>query len=162
MNLINKIYQKYSKGKYKEIPFIIFITFFFTFIIARVSVVFIIPQLHLFIKGYHIHHFYYGVILLIISNWVSILKQEEKWHRLSAILFGSGLGLMADEIGLMLTCGTALMDCDYHTRITFDIIIIIFLLLLNIIYFLPFWKAIIKPIMNPKITIEKIIKKLLK
>ena len=88
------------------------------------------------------------------------MRHEEKWHRLAAIFLGASLGLMADELGLMLTCGTAGMECLYHGRFAYDTIIIISMILLNIIYFMPFWKIVAKPILYSIriITPKKLIK----
>ena len=62
---------------------------------------------YFYIKGYHIHHFYYGIILLIISNWLSLIHYRNLHKRLfrgiASTLFGGGLGLVMDEFGLLLT-----------------------------------------------------------
>jgi len=62
---------------------------------------------YLYIKGYHIHHFYYGILLLILSNWMSLIRHRKLHRRLfkgvTSIMFGGGLGLVVDEFGLLLT-----------------------------------------------------------
>ena len=161
MDLIKRIYQKYFRSKYEETPFIVFVVLLLTFSGSRLTT-YVFPGLHLFINGFHIHHFYFGVCLIIVSSWISLLKHEYEWHRLSAIIYGAGLGLVLDEVGLMLTCATSTLECDYHARVTFDIIMIVSLIFLNIIYFAPFWKAIIKPMLTPRLTFIKFVKRLFK
>lgn len=62
---------------------------------------------YLYIKGYHIHHFYYGILLLILSNWMSLIRYKRLHRRvfkgITSIMFGGGLGLVVDEFGLLLT-----------------------------------------------------------
>ena len=95
---MEEIYKIFLIKKYKEIPFIVFIFSLLTFLIARIASNYF-PELHIYINGYHIHHFYYGVVFLLLSSWISIMRHEEKWHRLAAIFLGASLGLMADELG---------------------------------------------------------------
>ena len=56
----------------------------------------------LLIGDYHIHHFYYGVILIIISSFIGILTGGMKSARTAAVFLGAGLALFFDEIGLLL------------------------------------------------------------
>jgi len=62
---------------------------------------------YLYIRGYHIHHFYYGIILLIVSNWLALIHYKNLYKRffkgVASIFFGGGLGLVIDEFGLLLT-----------------------------------------------------------
>ena len=62
---------------------------------------------YLYIKGYHIHHFYWGILLLILSNWMALIKYKRLYKRafkdIASIMFGGGLGLVVDEFGLLLT-----------------------------------------------------------
>jgi len=62
---------------------------------------------YLYIKGYHIHHFYWGILLLILSNWMALIKYKRLYKRvfkgMASIMFGGGLGLIVDEFGLLLT-----------------------------------------------------------
>jgi len=62
---------------------------------------------YFYIKGYHIHHFYYGILLLILSNWLALIRYKRLYRRvfkgIASVMFGGGLGLVADEFGLLLT-----------------------------------------------------------
>lgn len=62
---------------------------------------------YFYIKGYHIHHFYYGILLLILSNWLSLIRHKRLYKRffkgIASVMFGGGLGLVVDEFGLLLT-----------------------------------------------------------
>ena len=122
----------------KVTPFIISIFFLISFSLSR-AVVMIFPELHLFIKQYHIHHFYYGIALLFLSNWVALVSDKRSMHRIAAGLTGVGLGLIIDEVGLLLTCSSPTLICDYWHRITYDVVAWFMGLFFLIIYFDPFW-----------------------
>jgi hypothetical protein len=70
--------------------------------------------------GLHIHHFWYGLILLAIGGWLGISYNDVKIDRFAAILFGAGGGLIADEVGLLLT----LRSENYWAGITYTFVIV--------------------------------------
>jgi len=108
---LGEIYNKYILKKRKESIVWAFIAFNFTIVISRLIVLDVEQGKaffgYLYIKGYHIHHFYYGILLLIISNWLTLIKYKKLYKnffkRMTSIMFGGGLGLVSDEFGLLLT-----------------------------------------------------------
>jgi len=36
---------------------------------------------YLYIKGYHIHHFYFGILFLILSNWLALIRYKRLYRR---------------------------------------------------------------------------------
>ncbi|MBS3133612.1 hypothetical protein J4214_00080 [Candidatus Woesearchaeota archaeon] len=139
-----KILKDFNSLLYQDIirrnkmtPFIIFAFFLLSFSTARIiSVNF--PTLNIFVGDYHIHHFYYGFALLIISNWIALVTNKSSMFKLAAGIFGFGLGLIVDEIGLLLTCGTSGLNCDYRARISYDTFMIIIFIFLAVLYSEPF------------------------
>ncbi len=128
--------------KRKEVnPFIVFSCFIASFAIARLVALFF-PEVSLIVNDYHIHHFYYGIGLLIISNWILLVSNSTLISKIAAALFGTGLGLITDEIGLLLTCNSSGKICDYYSRQSYDLAIIITLVFFIIIYFPPVWHHI--------------------
>ncbi len=118
-------------------PFIAFVAFLISFGMAR-TIVYLFPSLNLIIGKYHIHHFYYGIALLITSNWITLVSNREGPKLFAAALFGLGLGVVADEVGLLLTCTSPLtLQCNYYARITLDFFTIIAAFFLSVLYFLP-------------------------
>lgn len=67
--------------------------------------------------GIHFHHFWYGLIMIIVSGWLGISQRPTIYRRIYAIVFGLGAGLMADEVGLLLTFG------NYFSEPTFLVFI---------------------------------------
>jgi hypothetical protein len=93
------------------------VSFAASFIVARTFTT-LYPNTVLVSGNYHIHHFWYGLALLVIGGWLGISLENPRINRLAAILFGAGGGLIGDEIGLLLTLN------DYWTNITYTAIVI--------------------------------------
>jgi hypothetical protein len=92
-------------------------SFIASFGIARTFTA-ISPDVVLVGGGVHIHHFWYGIIMLAIGGWLGISYNEERIDRLAAVIYGAGGGLIGDEVGLLLTFG------NYWTGMTYTIIVI--------------------------------------
>jgi len=54
------------------------------------------------LQGFRFHHMYYGVLLLLVSLGVMIYASDARARWDSALVAGIGLGLIADEIGLLI------------------------------------------------------------
>jgi len=109
--------------------------FLFTFIIARVLVIFIMsgklpPELFFHVSGTHVHHLNYGIILLSASGAYLIFARPGG-RRLSAaaVFYGIGLALTFDEFGMWLHLGG-----PYWQRASFDAVIVISAVLALIAY----------------------------
>lgn len=142
--MIKQFLKRIIFDKREEIPFIIFFTFLITFLISRAvaySIYFnVVPDFLFFIrtiyiKGNHIHHFNFGIILISLAGFFSLIDTVRKHVRSIAIFYGVGLALIMDEFGLLVT----LNQDAYWGRRSFDAIIITGVVLLNIVYFKGFW-----------------------
>lgn len=92
------------------------ISFVISFAIARIFTT-IRRSIVLRIAGFHIHHFWYGTILLAIGVCLAVsYKKEERIVRPAVVLIGSGGGLIGDEVGLLLTG-------NYWTGITYTVVV---------------------------------------
>lgn len=77
------------------------------------------PDTVLIGSGFHIHHFWYGLVILAIGGWLGISYESERVNRLAAILFGAGGGLIGDEVGLLLTLENYWSEITYTVIVTF-------------------------------------------
>lgn len=109
--------------------------FVFTFVIARILVIFIMagklpPGLFFHVKGTHVHHLNYGIFLLSLSGAYLIFARPVG-RRLSvcAVIYGIGLGLTFDEFGMWLHLGGM-----YWQRASYDAIVTIASVLALIAY----------------------------
>ncbi len=130
-NQIKEIYRR-GHSQLLELQFIITTSFLVTFTASRAIVVAAgesRPSLELWIWNYHVHHFFFGLLLLSISGWISLVESQKKYKKISAMLYGGGLGLLIDEIGLLLTWGNYWATQSYIFSIT-----VIFIFLSIILY----------------------------
>ena len=138
--------------KDKTIPFIISSSYLLTFLFIRLAVMiagsagsaastaaktgdieFYIGS-NIILFGYHIHHLYIGIALIALAGWFSIARTEFVDRRDNALIYGIGLGLFMDEIGLLLSWG------DYWHSTTYLLSLLLGGIFLNIIFFPDFWK----------------------
>ncbi|HEV2119833.1 MAG TPA: hypothetical protein VGS11_07005 [Candidatus Bathyarchaeia archaeon] len=54
------------------------------------------------VQGFHVHHLYYGVLLLLASSTIMVVATDIRTRWDTALVFGAGIGLVADEIGLLI------------------------------------------------------------
>lgn len=124
--------QKKEHSLLLELQFVITVSFLITFTVARALVVLYgetKPSLEFWIGNYHIHHFFFGILLLSISGWASLIGNKRKYKILSAMLYGGGLGLLIDEVGLLLTWG------NYWATQSYIFSVIVVFIFLNIILY---------------------------
>ncbi|MFW6007495.1 MAG: hypothetical protein ACOC4G_11300 [Bacillota bacterium] len=137
--------------KNKEIFFWITMSYFFSFLFIRLAVIiagsagsaastaaktgevsFYIGS-NVILFGYHIHHFYFGILLIFIAGGMAITGSEMFSRKQLAVFYGIGLGLFMDEIGLLLTWG------DYWSRLSYILTLFLGGIFLNIVFFPYFW-----------------------
>ena len=130
---------------HRQIPFLITISYFISFVFIRLAVLlagsaqglsadkYIYIGRNIILFGYHIHHFYIGFVLICYAAWMAIVHTEKMDRKLMAVLFGAGLGLFMDEIGMLLTG-------SYHNQLTFLLSTLLAIMLLNIVFFPNFWE----------------------
>ena len=141
------LYREVILKHQRAIPFIVLVSFLVTFIISR-TVIYLIdahmfPDLYIYIGETHVHHLNLGIFLLSISGFLGLAVPNHRYRDLLAIVFGIGLGLTFDEFALWL-----FLQDDYYARISYEAIITISLILLNIIYFPDLWKRIFNIILR--------------
>jgi len=122
--------------------------FLCTFVLARLTVYLVLghlmPDFFLTIKGVHIHHFTYGVVVLVLVGFFTLARRltpDSRAWRWSAFVYGVGLGLTFDEFGMWI-----MLRDDYWVRQSYDAIIIITLLFLNILLFPTLKSLVVKEV----------------
>ncbi|TDX48217.1 hypothetical protein [Orenia marismortui] len=155
-----------SKEENKTIPFLITISYLFSFLLIRLMVLIagsaesqfaqvakegLSPDTRFYIGrniilfGHHIHHFYFGIILIAIAGWISIVGSSILNRKHAALIYGSGLGLFMDEIGLLLTWG------NYYSGLTYLLSLFLIGIFLNILFFPYFWREVRNNILESKL-----------
>jgi hypothetical protein len=78
----------------------------------------------------HVHHFNYGIVLVVLVGMIALLPAGRRWLRLLGFAFGVGLGLIVDEFALLLH-----LDPNYYQRSSYVAIVVAALVLTQVIYF---------------------------
>jgi hypothetical protein len=111
--------------------------FMVSFLIARAFTTLSPSTVIVLNGGIHIHHFWFGLILLAVGGWMGIVNQNQQIDQLAAVIYGAGGGLIADEVGLLLTFG------DYWTGLTYTLVIIFVALVSFSILFITYRQIIL-------------------
>lgn len=88
---------------------------------------------YVYIEGYHIHHFYFGMVCLALGGILGVLSNNSRKKRIASALIGIGLGLFSDEIGLLLNCTSDGRICSYYFPDRDDITLTIIALIVFLI-----------------------------
>ncbi|HSX01622.1 MAG TPA: hypothetical protein VLF67_05270 [Candidatus Saccharimonas sp.] len=91
-------YREIIANRRRQIPFWVLAGFLPTYMIAR-WLTSTFPQFFFHIHGVHVHHFTYGIIVLAIVGFVSLVWQSPS-RRVLALFYGIGLALSFDEFGM--------------------------------------------------------------
>src|ERR1035437_3561280 len=111
------------------------VSFISSFLVARTFTTFF-PSRVIITSGIHIHHFWFGIILLAVGGWLGINYRHKDIEIAAAILYGVGGGLIVDEVGLLLTFG------DYWTGLTWVILVVMLAVISVLILFTRYRKQI--------------------
>ena len=77
----------------------------------------------------HIHHYIWGLFLLIVSGFLSLTLDQARWHPILAIPFGIGLALVLDEFALLLQLKDVYWAAAGRTSVDIGILVAAVLLL---------------------------------
>ncbi len=133
--LHTRVWTKFARTQ--DHNFWVLVTFLPTFLIARL-VVYNLPDLFLEFRGVHVHHLTYGIILLAAAGFLALNVKSERQKKWCAALYGIGLALAFDEFGMWLH-----LEDNYWVRYSYDAIIMIAAILINVVYLSFFWRRIL-------------------
>lgn len=99
--------------------FYVVIGFFSAVFLARAYIYFG-GDLNLTLGGVTLHHFFYGIVLVIFSGLASFFYYEEKFRMpklryFLAWLFGLGVGFITDETSFLITAGQIYTLSQYNS-----------------------------------------------
>lgn len=120
--------------EHSTIPFLVFISFLVWFVLARLWVE-LFPSTVIRVRGIHVHHYAYGIIMLSVLSFIFLSYQLPRiWRLRFAPLLGIALASAYDEFAMWL-----LLENAYQSRTSIDAIIIVSLIMANAVYFPRFW-----------------------
>jgi len=103
------------------------------FVLSRIIVMAImsgwLPSfLFLHVNGYHIHHYVYGIFILVaLCTFLLFFKIKEKSLKIVSFCYGVGITLLFDEFVFWLTMGGS-----YYSKLSVHSLIILFCIFLGI------------------------------
>ena len=128
----------------KEVHFLILMSFLGSFGFIRASTHMIKAQVSWWPGnvetkgGIHIHHMFWGILLLISMGYLGIAVDiPDPWYQLVAVAFGIGMGLALDEFALWLNLEDVYWSAKGRQSI--DAVILVAVLLVITLLGLQFW-----------------------
>jgi hypothetical protein len=103
---IRAVYKRHVDYR-AEAAFRVFVSFIVTFLLLRALTFGIRYQLLpvgnvVTPGGLHIHHFVWGIFVVLLAGFLALTVNQARWHPLLAIGYGIGAALVLDEFALWL------------------------------------------------------------
>ena len=99
-------------------------------------------------SGLHIHHLFWGILLLMLTGFVALATRTPKWHLRIAMVFGVALALTLDEFALWLRLADVYWSPEGIESIKATIVAAALLALYA--YGQSFWHAAVKEMLRRK------------
>jgi mannose/fructose/N-acetylgalactosamine-specific phosphotransferase system component IIC len=123
---IKYAYRELIANRVRQIPFWILVGFLPTFITARL-IVDVVPGLYLRVHHVHVHHFTYGIMVLAVVGFISLVTTIPS--RVLAVFYGLGLALSFDEFGMWVR-----LTDHYNIDQSVDVMVGILVFLVFLVY----------------------------
>ena len=144
---MNFFYEHLIARKRGSAAFVILLFCLLAFVISRACVYaamlgYIPDSLTVNVRGVHIHHFAWGIMVASVAGFINFVLPYHllpKWRLKLAAVYGWGLGWTFDEFGMWLH----LRD-DYLIRQSYDAMIILGAILINVVYFSRIWRLLFR------------------
>jgi hypothetical protein len=92
--------------------------------------------------GLHIHHLFWGILLLMVTGFFALATRDPRWHLRIAIGFGVALGLTLDEFALWLRLADVYWSPEGVESLKAGAVVAAFLAVYG--FGQPFWHAAVR------------------
>ncbi len=113
-----------------------FLSIFFLTIFAVRALVLIVQEKSIVLFGSEIHHFYIGVVLVLLSGFSRFFSRDSNLSNYDLILFAVGTGLIVDEIAFLIF--TSGLHQEYFSLIS-TVGSLVFAGLLSLLFYLVYF-----------------------
>jgi hypothetical protein len=151
MKLTRRVHQQYHHhlSLIRQIAFRVLTSFLVTFAIARAftySIHYHLLPLRDFVtgSGLHIHHLFWGILLLMLVGLGALATREPKWHLRLAVVYGVALALTLDEFALWLRLADVYWSPE--GRESLEAVAVATGVLALLAVGLPFWRAVVREV----------------
>jgi hypothetical protein len=91
-------------------------------------------------SGLHIHHLFWGILLLMVVGFAALATRDPAWHLRIAVVFGCAMALTLDEFALWLRLADVYWTREGWASIKAAAVAVAILALLAL--GAPFWKGV--------------------
>src|SRR5438477_11611923 len=152
MMRLGQHYQRLSLSR--RIALRVLIAFLVTFAVLRIITAIIHYELFphgpfrnlVTASGLHIHHLFWGILLLMLTGFVALATRAERWHLRIAVMFGIALGLTLDEFALWLRLADVYWNPEGIESLKAGAVVAALLSLYA--FGQPFWLAILRDLLR--------------
>lgn len=99
-------------------------------------------------SGLHIHHLFWGILLLMVTGFAALATRDPTWHLRIAIVFGVALALSLDEFALWLRLADVYWDPEGVESLKAGAFAAAFLALYG--FGQPAWHAMVRDLVRTK------------
>lgn len=132
---IRRAYRELIFHQRRQVTFWMLIGFMPTFGLARL-IVHLNPHLFVTLNGNHVHHFVYGIAVLIVVGYIALTTRDYGRPGLAAA-YGAGVALTLDEFAIWFH-----LEDLYHARASYDAIVLAGAFFFTVVYFDDFWRLV--------------------
>ena len=150
-----RLHRKYHQhlSLSRQIAFRSLVAFLVTLAVARsytYSVHYHLLPLHDLVtrSGLHIHHLFWGILLLMVVGFGALATRAPRWHLRLAVVYGAALGLTLDEFALWLRLTDVYWSPEGRESVYAAAAAAALLGLLAA--GLPFWRAVFRDFFGPR------------
>jgi hypothetical protein len=97
-------------------------------------------------SGLHIHHLFWGILLLMVTGFAALATRDPRWHLRVALIFGIALGLTVDEFAMWLRLADVYWSPEGVESLKAGAVTAALLALYG--FGQPFWHAIIRDVVS--------------
>jgi len=148
LNRVIALYRRHFRDHRRERLFLASSSFFVIFAATRIliyrSVVRGYP-LELWIAGVHVHHYVWGIALLLLVGYLWLIqvghgttRESERLGRITAVLYGAGAAFTLDEFAMLLH-----LEDVYWERASLDAVMLFGALVSAGLWGGPFWRGLL-------------------
>ena len=91
-------------------------------------------------SGLHIHHLFWGILLLMVTGFAALATRNPAWHLRIAVVFGCAMALTLDEFALWLRLADVYWSPEGWESVKAAAVAVAILALFALAG--PFWKAV--------------------
>jgi hypothetical protein len=93
-------------------------------------------------SGLHIHHLFWGILLLMATGFAALATRAPQWHLRIAVVFGIALGLTLDEFAMWLRLADVYWSPEGIESVKASAVVAALLALYG--FGQPFWHAVVR------------------